>query len=254
MVTKECEAIPILSNHSKHASAAVAQNESYSESEWQDAYKISFVRNPWDRLVSLWAMLADTSETADGDCSGNTCLAPSTCPALNDFGDPSIGNESYSCSFTCWFGNECFGSSPEKLASPELSQDMDEYQEARQLDFLVTPEVSASRRALLPDQVPTLTAENSLVDFVGRTENLEEHLRLALVNAGNSETTSRACVQSLVHITEGTVGHAEYREYYENITMRNMSVLALDAATFGYAFDEPAPEEFVLSADSGAVL
>jgi hypothetical protein len=65
--------------------------------------------------------------------------------------------------------------------------------------------------AVLPSQ---LTDDNSLVDFVGRLDNLNAHLHEVLVAAGNDPIVSRACVNSLFSDDHGSV-HDDPQKYFE---------------------------------------
>lgn len=54
--TPECAGVPVtVTQHSTHDVASDAKSY-YTDAEWEHAYKIAFVRNPWAKHVSMWAM------------------------------------------------------------------------------------------------------------------------------------------------------------------------------------------------------
>ena len=88
-----------------------------------------------------------------------------------------------------------------------------------------------------------MQSEHALVDMIGRTENLERHLEEALVAAGNSQNASKACVASLPYISEGSLGHEDYQNYYGSQRKRDfaLALVGPDVSAFGYAFDVEGP-------------
>ena len=198
--------------YEKHDTAAMAQT-CYTKEEWEAAYKFSIARNPWDRLVSWWAHIAtsqiataaQTSHIATShiatygisqkvqscSCSGNVALASyqsakgssggALQPEAEVSSDPSIGDPAYHCSFSHFFEN-CVSKHNIKVGN-ETVRDWwnDGIEEGialiSQLEYLVD---NSSRVA----KATWLDPAHSLVDFVGRTENLTLHFEEAMVAAG----------------------------------------------------------------------
>lgn len=90
----------------------------------------------------------------------------------------------------------------------------------------------------------TLLSKDMLVDFVGRTENLQEHFEMALLAAGNNATVSAACAASLPHDDHGSE-HGPYADYYTD-PMRHAPWFEIDARVFNYTFNMAAPTDIIL--------
>jgi len=104
-----------------------------------------------------------------------------------------------------------------------------------ELDYLMTEEALAAgvTEVTKPD-------EQLLVDFVGRTENIEEHLAAALIGAGNDPAFATECAASLVGDTHGSA-HGYYTDYFYTQESIGVPWMAVDAATLDYKFNQTAP-------------
>ena len=197
--TPECQGVPFVPKlFDKHDTATTAKAY-YTDAEWTAAFKFSIIRNPWDRLVSYWAFTTTVGRHDDSNLESlmqcgcaNTTMPASRSPSpmgalqpeeLNS--DPSIGDDAYYCPFSR-FIQTCI-SLQEFLVSDVLVQDW--WYEPNpnrsgsglidQLEWLID---DVSRAA----GVSELSPKDSLVDFVGRTENLTAHFEEALIRAGKS--------------------------------------------------------------------
>jgi len=259
--TPECSSIPSIKQSHIHLTAEAAQRL-YDPAVWDGAYKIAFVRNPWNRVVSYWAFTADQANydwwRASIESGTNVELILDTCgctPVVaNEVGqapvsyvhtsinsDPSLGNASYACSFTA-FMLACADASLEITEEAQLNGVVQNitwstFTAPSQLDWLVASKDRPSAAAL--------TEENSLVDFVGRNENLQEHFYAALVAAGNDEAVARACADSLPN--DNSVWHDTADKYFgtAKVMSRAADLFRKDAETFGYAFNESGPVDVI---------
>jgi len=259
--TPECSSIPSIKQSHIHLTAEAAQRL-YDPAVWDGAYKIAFVRNPWNRVVSYWAFTADQANydwwRASIESGTNVELILDTCgctPVVaNEVGqapvsyvhtsinsDPSLGNASYACSFTA-FMLACADASLEITAEAQLNGVVQNitwstFTAPSQLDWLVASKDRPS--------AATLTEENSLVAFVGRNENLQEHFYAALVAAGNDEAVARACADSLPN--DNSVWHDTADKYFgtAKVLSRAADLFRKDAETFGYAFNESGPVDVI---------
>jgi len=177
--------------------------------------------------------------------------------------DPSIGDPTYYCSFTDFF-ETCVakydftvGNRGQPLGHVEVSNwwndassaNPDVTCEAAPFDVgssyitqLLFTEDNASRIA----DASELVGAHSLIDFVGRTENLTAHFEEAMVAAGNDRSLAAACAASLLDIDEGSAGHEDYQLYYTTKAQRRRAdvMFQTDHTAFDYAFDVEGPFTF----------
>jgi len=230
--TKECERIPHMDAlHEIHDSAYTAKTF-YTDEEWDHVYKISFVRNPWHRAVSAWSMLTSitgySSTASAGPCDCG--LARSTArtasvlqPQGLDAKQVTTREVDEGCEFCSWVRSN--------------------YTDSTELAYLVDPGVLAS--------VSELQQENAMVDFVGRTENLQQHFEMALVAAGNNATLAAACAASLLHDTHGT-DYGDYTNYLTSEFTLSYPAFVSDGAAFGYEFNGTDPTNVAFSTTARA--
>jgi len=70
--TPGCRNIPTVpGRHSRFMTVQQARKY-YTEDEWDSSYKVSFVRNPWDRIVSLWAFWMEEIHKLELEVSQST--------------------------------------------------------------------------------------------------------------------------------------------------------------------------------------
>jgi len=219
--TDACQGVPVVNTRHKKHDRAIEAMAYYTEEEWQHAFKITFVRNPWEREVSMWAMkMTDVVAQATPagarafgyaenmtQCGCTNSLQPHLAPRLPE----DVVEAEFPCSYAFWL-DHC-PESPDHFRITEHS-------------FLV------DENGLDPDHV--------LVDFAGRTENMQKHLELALLAAGNNETLSAACAASLLHNDHGS-SHGPYADYYSSTHSIEMPYFNVDAAAFNYTFNVSGP-------------
>ena len=239
--TQECAGIPVMSlRHDKHDSAQAARSF-YTSVEWDHAYKITFVRNPWSRMVSFWAMLMSYSANPPSDILEEVAylkaniLQPCGCMASNtsakglqpEGAEYFIDEPTLTCDLA-YFVKNCVPAA--YLTSLNFIQDAD-------------GQLEASMK---------LDAEHIMLDFVGRTENLQAHLEQALVAAGNDAASSAACAASLIDNDHG-ITHSSYETYFEPAIDHAYYTAAdilsptfqSDANAFGYDFNATDPTAVV---------
>ena len=94
-LTPECDLIPRLDmRYKKHDTAAIARTY-YTEDEWNAAYVFALVRNPYERLVSWWAMQATPPVQNDPcGCNGSDTAVSYTLNPADVGSDPrtSLGS------------------------------------------------------------------------------------------------------------------------------------------------------------------
>lgn len=245
-----CKGVPTVApRHLRHMRSAEAR-QYYTEVEWQRAYKITFVRNPWQRLVSAWAqkmkMLvnytrgvvpkpphveADAMKMLACGCWWDNSSARTSRRLRSEQASSATAalDASFPCSFEYWI-ESCHEAQEESRTGSGFT-----HSTGSQLEF-TTPFSKWSQLNLLSaNAVLRLT----LVDFIGRTENLREHLRQSLVAAGNSEALAAACAASLPHITHGS-SHLPYAGYYHTIRTVQRDALINDGRVLGYEFNQSA--------------
>jgi len=248
--TVQCAPVPVLARRGeKHDSAATTKTY-YSDAEWQDAYKVVIVRNPWERLVSTWAMHTTAAfAAASGEfhqmwlrecgCSG---FVANTTGYVANTTDPSFGDDAYVCPFTHFMHN-CVVEVEREVNGINIT----EWSAKGGLDSIMTDFLTQLgqiendvARSL---QVEHLLPDHVLVDFIGRQENLVAHFNEALVAAGNNASVAAACAENLPHIDEGSAGHEEYTLYFqsEKTYKRSEQMLEMDATAFHYSFGLDGP-------------
>jgi hypothetical protein len=225
---------------------AVLLRPCFTEQEWNDAFVVAFVRNPWAREVSMWSLamedpssnpllvecgcthapwydLASGSTAAENASVGASALRPEDSPLVN--------GEAPACTLGFYLSN-CTASASHWLTDVSQTSFVSNVSD---LSFDLTTAPAAVNR-VSTSQVP-------MVDFIGREENLRAHLYEALVAAGNSASASAACAGLLPHETLGT-DHDDYTTYWRADDLpvawvRDM--LNIDAVRYGYGFNKTAP-------------
>lgn len=268
-VTDECKGVPVIqTRHERHMTAAQARPY-YTDKEWEQAYKFAFVRHPYDRIVSLWSMWKDEDSGGGGDGEGTNCSAVGVCGAIGvcgcDLADfesteakataslqPSsvatakkiVPNPAISCSFYNFFINcaDTYSTTEYHVNSTETTPAFDTVEYTHNVGqvpqiawVLKDPYLDSKGQALpLPETRP---GKMFGVDFIGRTENIIEHLYRLMLNAGNSEETARACADSL--LDENSSEHEPFPYYYEPQTLlaKGRQQFEVDSRAFNYTFD-----------------
>ena len=177
--TAECADVPVMERRFlKHDTAATARSY-YNASEWERAYKFALVRNPWDRLVSWWAMHATPPATSTVcGCDGSLAAvgtpqddgAPENVLLPEGGRDPSVGNASYLCSFTYYFEN-CLEKTRDEINGTNFMDWTNQMEEPGFVAQMVSLEDPVARSM----HAAQLDVGHALVDSVGRTENLTAH-------------------------------------------------------------------------------
>lgn len=228
----------------------------YTKEEWQTAFKIASVRNPWDRLVSLYAqrmfLLQNYGETEDA--AANQLLVKCGCYNISAAQVPggwdttqddeiiqaTFGSASpYECSFD-HFLKRCAPLAtrvPVVVERPDgTTFDSTMYENAAGL-----PQLGYYTET---DSMQRLGHSPIALDFIMREENVQEHLVEALVAAGYNSSLAEACGASLLHVSAPLgYSHADASDFFPTKELQGVAkrLFAVDSEYFGYEFNVSGP-------------
>lgn len=172
-----------------------------------DLYSFSFVRNPWDRMVSYYMMCRDYKDRS----------VP--IGRIHKFVDSEFGEYSFP-SFLAYVQLAHFRSIPEDLDN------------AARLDLEKSDTVIASLSQEVFPQTYWLSLDGSIVmDFIGKWENLEDDFNELCLRIGRKSPCT------LGHNMPCINGRGSYSEYYDSYNRDLVGALfKSDIEEFGYDY------------------
>lgn len=161
---------------------------------YNDYFKFCFVRNPWGKLVSLYF---DKIQNKSSENNTFFTIRPGVANCLAKF-----------MCFKAGMSFESFVRAVNNVSDQEASKHFQ------------------SQHKLITD-----SADNLIVDFIGRFENLKEDFAKVIKRAGIPSAT-------LHHLNKNNnIGKKDFRSYYNEETKRIVAErYKVDIETFGYSF------------------